>query len=299
MSCETSPLENCTSCSGQTNPCDKDCTESTATCESLPSALDNFIKHFFGSVVKTLVDGKIQWTLPCDLEEGLPGNPRAENEGLACYFLRLFSDGILSIPSGTEFKNNFSANADPSTGNDDLDGYSVGSQWLNQDTLVLWECVDNTTGAAEWKAISRPVADEKFQAVSGNDHSFVHSALAKVSSGWTDWTTLRTISFPGGISGKNLRGFVQATLTGNGNGFGTGLLIAKWFFSLINGVPGADVVAEDVLSGPGAPEFRIQVSGETFLLQAKKNASSSSFSGMASLEIHCPNAAEGIQYSIA
>lgn len=72
-------------------------------CESLPSALDNFITAFFGSVTKTVVNGGIVWTLPCDLATGIPGHPRVDGEGLACYFARLLTDGV----TGFDGKNAF------------------------------------------------------------------------------------------------------------------------------------------------------------------------------------------------
>jgi hypothetical protein len=86
----------------QCSPCNVPCNQSTASCESLPSALENFILNFFGEVQKTEVNGKVTWALPCNLDVGLPANPRGANEGLACYFLRLFRDGIngLEGPQG-------------------------------------------------------------------------------------------------------------------------------------------------------------------------------------------------------
>ena len=60
--------------------------------EPLPSTVDNFVTQFFGSVTKTCVDGQVIWTLPCDLDEGIPGYPRIEGEGLACYFARVLED---------------------------------------------------------------------------------------------------------------------------------------------------------------------------------------------------------------
>ena len=69
----------------------------TAENEPLSSALENFITAFFGTVTKTVVDGAVVWTLPCDLEQGLPDNPRLENEGLACYMMRLFEAGIIGL----------------------------------------------------------------------------------------------------------------------------------------------------------------------------------------------------------
>lgn len=78
------------------NPCGVSETN-TAECESLSSQIQNFVAQFFGDVVKTEVDGAVTWSLPCSLEVGLENNPRAEGEGLACYFLRLFGDGIVGL----------------------------------------------------------------------------------------------------------------------------------------------------------------------------------------------------------
>lgn len=80
-------------------PCETPCTacaENQACCETLPSSLDNFIKHFFGTVTKTEANGVVSWSLPCGLDVGIPANPRGPDEGLACYFLRLFNEGILA-----------------------------------------------------------------------------------------------------------------------------------------------------------------------------------------------------------
>lgn len=70
---------------------------STVACESLPSQIENFTKQFFGELVKTEIDGKVEWVLPCDLDIGLENNQRSVGEGLACYFLRLFRDGIIGL----------------------------------------------------------------------------------------------------------------------------------------------------------------------------------------------------------
>ena len=69
----------------------------TADCESLSSQVNNFTEQFFGTVVKTEVDGVVTWSLPCELDTGLPNNPRGIDEGLSCYFLRLFNEGIIGL----------------------------------------------------------------------------------------------------------------------------------------------------------------------------------------------------------
>jgi hypothetical protein len=81
---------------GCENPCGRG-PHNSAKCESLPSQISNFTTQFFGEVVKTEVDGKVVWSLPCSLDVGLPANPRGIDEGLACYFLRLFMDGIVGL----------------------------------------------------------------------------------------------------------------------------------------------------------------------------------------------------------
>lgn len=94
-------LNNC-----DQNPCVTSETN-TAACESVSSQINNFVLHFFGELVKTEINGQVVWSLPCDLEVGLPNNPRAVGEGLACYFKRLFNEGIIGLqgpigPAGAE-----------------------------------------------------------------------------------------------------------------------------------------------------------------------------------------------------
>lgn len=83
------------SCSCE-NPCGSGL-KNTAACESLPSQISNFTSQFFGVVTKTEINGVVTWSLPCSLDVGLPNNPRGVGEGLACYFLRLFDEGIVGL----------------------------------------------------------------------------------------------------------------------------------------------------------------------------------------------------------
>lgn len=83
----------------QCNPCGSAAVADPAN-ETLASALGNFTHEFFGDVTKTLVAGSVVWTLPCNLSEGIEGNPRVAGEGLACYFLRLMQDGVVAVQDG-------------------------------------------------------------------------------------------------------------------------------------------------------------------------------------------------------
>lgn len=114
MSCGCSDGQNNLSAVSCNNPCALG-PGNTPACESLPSQISNFTTQFFGEVTK-LDDGlgHVTWDLPCGLDTGMPANPRAAGEGLACYFLRLFQAGITAAQGprgapGTPGKNGFNA----------------------------------------------------------------------------------------------------------------------------------------------------------------------------------------------
>lgn len=105
------------------NPCNTNLTN-TAACESLPSQISNFVEQFFGTIIRTEVDGQVVWTLPGDLNTGLPNNQRAPGEGLAVYFLRLFEEGIVGLTGP--------AGADGATGAAGRNAYTVTLQAFTQ-----------------------------------------------------------------------------------------------------------------------------------------------------------------------
>lgn len=121
-------------------PCGQ-CPTNSADCETLPSALQNFIDAFFGSVTKTEVNGEVVWTLPCSLDVGLTNNPRGSEEGLACYFLRLFQEGLVGLtgPKGD-------------TGDQGVDG-------RNAYTVTTQSFVTPTTGSpnTQFNVIPNPI----------------------------------------------------------------------------------------------------------------------------------------------
>lgn len=51
-------------------------------------------------------------------------------------------------------KSNLSATTNPGAGNDLLQGYSVGSVWINVTLSTVYICVDNTKAAAVWVKLS-------------------------------------------------------------------------------------------------------------------------------------------------
>lgn len=69
--------------------------------ESVPSLISNLVYALYGTINKTVVNGRVVWDIPCD-----PNNtasvdqiPREEGEGLLCYLIRLFSNSLDSYGS--------------------------------------------------------------------------------------------------------------------------------------------------------------------------------------------------------
>lgn len=115
---------SCNNCDGgltptPLNPCNSpDCITNTPENESLPSALANFILHFFGTVTKSsAVEGTVTWELPCNLATGIPGNPREEGEGLACYFKRLLEEGVTGLDGAPGYATISASFVQPAVGN--------------------------------------------------------------------------------------------------------------------------------------------------------------------------------------
>lgn len=78
---------SCSSCN--CSPCQ--CVSVDANNEALVSVVDNLILSVFGSVTKSVSNGAVLWTLPCNLQDGVTGFPRLAGEGSNCYLLRLFT----------------------------------------------------------------------------------------------------------------------------------------------------------------------------------------------------------------
>jgi hypothetical protein len=60
--------------------------------ESVPSLIDNLVNALYGTINKTVVDGRVVWNIPCDPNNTaeIDGFPRLPDEGLLCYIIRYF-----------------------------------------------------------------------------------------------------------------------------------------------------------------------------------------------------------------
>ena len=64
----------------------------TISAESVPSLIDNLVYALYGTINKTIVNGRVVWDIPCDPNNTaeIDGFPRLPDEGLLCYIIRYF-----------------------------------------------------------------------------------------------------------------------------------------------------------------------------------------------------------------
>lgn len=66
------------------------------------------------------------------------------------------NDGLLRQSSAVNalLRCNWAATVAPAVGNDNTQGYAVGSFWLDTTNDNLWACVDSSTGSAVWRKLN-------------------------------------------------------------------------------------------------------------------------------------------------
>jgi len=86
-------MNNGDSTSAYLGACRKDIPYPSVSHESVPSLIDNLVTALYGAFTKSVVNRRVIWNIPCD-----PNNtatifnvPRGNNEGLLCYFIRIFN----------------------------------------------------------------------------------------------------------------------------------------------------------------------------------------------------------------
>ena len=86
---------------------------------------------------------------------------------------RVKTNDIINYVNVEQVLNNYTSVVAP-TVNDDVDlGYSVGSRWVDTALETVYECVNNTNGAAFWIRISDSTLDNAYA-----DASAVAMAIA-------------------------------------------------------------------------------------------------------------------------
>ena len=84
---------------------------------------------------------------------------------------------------------NLVATTNPGVGDDDVDGYAVGSIWLNVTDQIEWRCMDATTGAAVWLM---------------GAHTAIYAHLRRTGTQSVNNTTFTPMSFTELVNGNGI-----------------------------------------------------------------------------------------------
>ena len=115
-------------------------------------------------------------------------------------------DGLIRIASGTttNLKANYAASSAPGTGDDNTQGYAVGSFWYDTTADKAYTCLDASTGAAVWVeitagggAVDLPYAileDQKSQNTSGGTSTGATWSTRDLNTEVVDADNIVTIS---------------------------------------------------------------------------------------------------------
>jgi hypothetical protein len=134
-------------------------------------------------------------------------------------------------------KNNLAASAAPAVGDDDGDGYSVGSIWIDTTGDAAYICVDASTGAAVWLPFDSASGESwegawsagtytTGQIVEHNDVIYQANTSTSDEPPGTDWDVLYTAPGGGGITGT-LVAITHGTASASHEPFGSGFNAAK------------------------------------------------------------------------
>lgn len=176
---------------------------------------------------------------------------------------------------------NYTATTDPTTGDDDGDGYEVGSRWVNTTSGEEFVCVDASTGAAVWTSTTDAGA------FSGDAGDIPITDAGGYFTGTDVEAALQELGAGGGGSGSSVPYLDQATLDGTyGDDFVDNALDAKW--TLLNLTTGGVMGGQDdgshaimgigtdntlhaqsiYQTGPNDDEFTVVASGHIYSFAA-------------------------------
>lgn len=102
------------------------------------------------------------------------------------------ASALATYVNGKNTKTNFSASTNPSTSNDNTQGYATGSVWFRTDTGETWRCRDASTNAAVWVKVDNT---DFFGYVANNWYALVPPGAATQAGGSVAATTIYLTPF--------------------------------------------------------------------------------------------------------
>ena len=174
--------------------------------ESVPSLIENLVYALYGTINKSVVNGRVVWDIPCD-----PNNttevdniPREEGEGLLCYLLKVFSNTISQDFLRWGF-----------TGNGTTSSFSLSGAFLNTSNGyivyvngIVRDPITYTISGTSPKIITfgSPIASGALLTVVQ-----LQSPISVGATGFTGATGATGIGIQGATGSTGLQGLVGAT----------------------------------------------------------------------------------------
>ena len=158
-----------------------------------------------------------------------PENLVVDHHGVAGPQGRVKEKADIGLGDVLNIKHNIAASTDPGAGEDNLDGYSVGSVWINTTKDSVFRCVDSSTAAALWlgrrKETSDPAVGDDVDDGIAVGTFWTNTSSGKVwvctdnSSGAAVWTDITQTGGGGATAagdGTITAGNTEATVTFSG-----------------------------------------------------------------------------------
>jgi hypothetical protein len=109
--------------------CQPDTPYPSTSSESVPSLINNLTYSLYGQITKSVSNGQVVWTIPCDPNQtaSINGLTRNTGEGLLCYILRCLNTSNTPTPTYTTITaGNYIANQSISSASN-IGAYSYGT----------------------------------------------------------------------------------------------------------------------------------------------------------------------------
>lgn len=166
--------------------------------ESVPSLIDNLVYALYGTINKSVNNGRVVWDIPCDPASSpaeVSGIPREEGEGLLCYIIRVLNEDVVVIPNIVDTVSNQTLTGQK-TFTQNIIGSIVGDVFASNGTTKILE---NGTGSNA--TFTGNVTGNLTGNVTGNLTGDITGNVTGNAGTATTLQTARTIAISGAVTG--------------------------------------------------------------------------------------------------
>ena len=185
-------------CPNSTSTACPDVPYPSVSTESVPSLIDNLVYALYGTINKSVTNGRVVWDIPCDPTTApaeVTGIPREEGEGLLCYIIRVLNEDVAVIP------NVMTTNA-----NQTVTGIKTFTQNI----------IGNVTGNSGTSTVLQTARTIQITgAITGTPTSFNGSADISIPAIITSGATITSPVFAGNATGSLISSVLQGVTDGS------------------------------------------------------------------------------------